>query len=180
MNTLADLLTALRQILRDPQAAVWSDAELTHALRQGLQRYVAPDLLEVATLSDYVWLAPLAPVVTMAALVYNRVYQTQAVDGRLGATARRIMAEVVEGDQRIFLGPPREFEVDKLFRALVKLGIATGASLEGAVHSHTRRAREAGCTPDEIRQVVLLATTTLGFPSMMAALSWVDDVLNRA
>lgn len=32
------------------------------------------------------------------------------------------MAEVVEGDQRIFLGPPRELEVDKLFRALVKLG----------------------------------------------------------
>jgi hypothetical protein len=28
-----------------------------------------------------------------------------------------------------------------------------------------------------IRHVVLLATTTLGFPGMMAALTWVEDVL---
>ncbi|MEW6180239.1 MAG: hypothetical protein AB1522_09960 [Chloroflexota bacterium] len=41
MNTLADLLTALRQILRDPQAAVWSDAELTHALRQAYHDLLA-------------------------------------------------------------------------------------------------------------------------------------------
>jgi alkylhydroperoxidase/carboxymuconolactone decarboxylase family protein YurZ len=62
-------------------------------------------------------------------------------------------------------------------RALVKLALAVGARLEGAVHSHTRRALDAGCTPDEIRHAILLATTTLGFPTMMAALSWVDDVL---
>ena len=64
-------------------------------------------------------------------------------------------------------------------RALVKLAIAVGAWREGAVHSHTRRALEAGCTADEIRHLVVLATTTLGFPSMMAALSWVDDVLTK-
>jgi alkylhydroperoxidase/carboxymuconolactone decarboxylase family protein YurZ len=48
--------------------------------------------------------------------------------------------------------------------------------MEGAVHSHTR-ALEAGCTPGEIRHVVLLATMTIGFPAMMSAMSWVDDVL---
>ena len=69
--------------------------------------------------------------------------------------------------------------LDVKTRSLVKLGIAAGAWREGAVHSHTRRALDAGCTPDEIRQVVLLATTTLGFPSMMAVMTWVDDVLNR-
>jgi alkylhydroperoxidase/carboxymuconolactone decarboxylase family protein YurZ len=62
-------------------------------------------------------------------------------------------------------------------RALTKLGIALGARMEGAVHSHTRRALEAGCTPGEIRHGVLLATTTIGFPAMMSAMSWVDDVL---
>jgi 4-carboxymuconolactone decarboxylase len=62
-------------------------------------------------------------------------------------------------------------------RALVKLAIAIGALREGAVHSHARRALQAGCAPDEIRHVALLATTTLGFPSMMAALTWVEDVL---
>ncbi|HVR36762.1 MAG TPA: carboxymuconolactone decarboxylase family protein [Methylomirabilota bacterium] len=65
-------------------------------------------------------------------------------------------------------------------RALVKLALAAGAQLEGAVHSHTRRAVEAGCTADELRHVVLLATTTLGFPEMMATMSWVDDVLRPA
>jgi 4-carboxymuconolactone decarboxylase len=62
--------------------------------------------------------------------------------------------------------------------ALVKLGIASGAKMEGAVHSHTRRALEAGASPEEIRHAVLLAVTTLGFPSMMAILSWVDEILD--
>ena len=66
--------------------------------------------------------------------------------------------------------------LDGKTRALVKLGIAVGAQLEGAVHSHVRRSLEAGATIDECRHVVLLATTTIGFPSMMAALSWVEDV----
>lgn len=64
--------------------------------------------------------------------------------------------------------------------ALVKLGIATGARLEGAVHSHCRRALEAGASCEEIRHVILLAVTTLGFPSMMAALSWVDETIEKA
>lgn len=65
--------------------------------------------------------------------------------------------------------------LDVKSRALIKLGIAAGARLEGAVHSHTRRALREGCTPEEIRHAILLATTTLGFPTMMAAMSWVDD-----
>lgn len=60
--------------------------------------------------------------------------------------------------------------------ALVKLSIAVGARLEGAVHSHVRRSLEAGATVDECRHVILLSTTTIGFPAMMAALSWVEDV----
>ncbi len=60
---------------------------------------------------------------------------------------------------------------------LVKLGIAIGARLEGAVHSHARRALEAGASVEEVRHAVRLAVTTVGFPSMMASLSWVNDVL---
>jgi alkylhydroperoxidase/carboxymuconolactone decarboxylase family protein YurZ len=60
---------------------------------------------------------------------------------------------------------------------LVKLGIAIGARMEGATHAHVRRARAAGATPAEVRHVALLAATTIGFPNMMAALSWIDDVL---
>ena len=67
--------------------------------------------------------------------------------------------------------------LDNKTRALVKLALAVGGQMEGAVHSHARRALEAGCTPDELRHVVVLGTTTLGFPSMMKTLSWVDDLL---
>jgi 4-carboxymuconolactone decarboxylase len=67
--------------------------------------------------------------------------------------------------------------LDGKSRALVKLAIAVGGQMEGAVHSHTRRAVEAGCSADEIRHVVLLSITTLGFPNMMKALSWVEDVV---
>lgn len=68
--------------------------------------------------------------------------------------------------------------LDERTRALVKLAISTGARLEGAVHSHARKAIDAGITPDEMRHVALLALPTIGFPSMMAALSWIEDILD--
>lgn len=67
--------------------------------------------------------------------------------------------------------------LERKTQALVKLGIALGARMEGAVHSHVRKALEAGATPDEVRHAAILGTTTIGFPNMMAGLSWVDDVL---
>ena len=70
--------------------------------------------------------------------------------------------------------------LDDKTRELVKLALSIGAKLEGAVHSHTRRALEAGATPMVIRHLVLLGLTTLGFPSTIAALSWVEDVLKKA
>ena len=70
--------------------------------------------------------------------------------------------------------------LDAKTRSLIKLGIAIGARHEGSAHSQARKAIEAGATPDEIRHAVLQATTTVGFPTMMAGLSWVDDVLKES
>ena len=67
--------------------------------------------------------------------------------------------------------------LDEKTRELVKLGLAVGARMEGAVHSHARKALAAGATPDEIRHAILLAIPTVGFPTMMAALTWVEDEL---
>lgn len=61
--------------------------------------------------------------------------------------------------------------------ALVKLAIAVGMQQEGAVHAHARRAIDAGCKAEDLEHAVLLAVTTLGFPRMMAAYSWVEDVV---
>lgn len=62
-------------------------------------------------------------------------------------------------------------------RALIKLGISIGAWLEGAVHSHVRKALEAGANAQEIRHTALLSLPTIGFPSTMAVLTWIDDIL---
>ena len=67
--------------------------------------------------------------------------------------------------------------LDKKNRELLKLAMAVGARLEGAVHSHTRRAIEAGAEAEEVYHVVLLGVTTLGFPHTVAALTWVEDDL---
>lgn len=67
--------------------------------------------------------------------------------------------------------------LDERTAELVKLGISIGAGMSGATHSHTRKALEAGASKDEIIHSVLMATTTIGFPSMMRGLAWVQDVL---
>ncbi|QDT02279.1 Carboxymuconolactone decarboxylase family protein [Rubripirellula lacrimiformis] len=64
--------------------------------------------------------------------------------------------------------------------ALVKLAISLGSGLEGAAHSHCRKALEAGCTPDDLRHVALVSAPTIGFPTMMRARSWVEDVIAKA
>jgi 4-carboxymuconolactone decarboxylase len=66
--------------------------------------------------------------------------------------------------------------LDNKTRALIKLAISTGARLEGAVHSHVRKALKAGVTKKEMQHAVMLSLPTIGLPSMMAALSWIDDV----
>jgi 4-carboxymuconolactone decarboxylase len=62
-------------------------------------------------------------------------------------------------------------------RRLIKLGIAIGESSEGAVKSHARQALELGVPAAEIRHAVLLSMTTIGFPGMIAASEWVEEVL---
>jgi len=58
---------------------------------------------------------------------------------------------------------------------LIQLAAAAAVHSEGSVHSHARRARKAGATPDEINHALLLLTSTIGFPAVAAALSWLDD-----
>ncbi|MCC7209344.1 MAG: carboxymuconolactone decarboxylase family protein [Anaerolineae bacterium] len=69
--------------------------------------------------------------------------------------------------------------LDEKTRQLVKLAMAVGAQMEGATHAHTRRALEMGLPADAIKHVVLLAMTTLGFPSTVSAFTWVMDELDK-
>jgi len=69
--------------------------------------------------------------------------------------------------------------LDARTRRLVKLGIALGAGLEGSVHAHVRNALAEGIAAAELRHVVLLGLTTVGFPASMAAFAWVNDGLEK-
>jgi 4-carboxymuconolactone decarboxylase len=60
---------------------------------------------------------------------------------------------------------------------LIQLAAAAAIRSEGAVHSHARQALALGAKPEEIYHSVILLTSTIGFPSVSAALCWVDDVI---
>ncbi len=62
-------------------------------------------------------------------------------------------------------------------RHLVQLAAAAAIRSEGAVHSHARRAVEAGASAEEVRHAIVLLTSTIGFPTVVAAMTWADDVL---
>ncbi len=69
--------------------------------------------------------------------------------------------------------------LDEKAERLVKLAIAVGGGLEGAVRSHTRRGIAAGLSPEEIQHVAVLGITTVGWPSAIAALSWIHDEFEK-
>lgn len=61
-------------------------------------------------------------------------------------------------------------------KRLVKLALSIGAASEGAVHSHTRRAKAEGIEPAALHQVALLAIGPLGLPRAVAAKTWIEDI----
>jgi alkylhydroperoxidase/carboxymuconolactone decarboxylase family protein YurZ len=69
--------------------------------------------------------------------------------------------------------------IDRTSVRLVKLALAIGASSEGAVHSHVRRAMGEGVSKEEIKQVALLAIPTLGFPQAVRVLTWIEDITDK-
>lgn len=67
--------------------------------------------------------------------------------------------------------------IDEKTGHLIQLAASAAVRSEGAVHSHARRALDAGAKPEELHHALLLITSTIGFPTVSAAISWVDDLL---
>jgi alkylhydroperoxidase/carboxymuconolactone decarboxylase family protein YurZ len=67
--------------------------------------------------------------------------------------------------------------LDEKMSHLIQMAGAAAVRSEGSVHSHARRALEAGATPDELYHTLLLLTSTIGFPTVSAAISWIDDII---
>jgi alkylhydroperoxidase/carboxymuconolactone decarboxylase family protein YurZ len=73
----------------------------------------------------------------------------------------------------------KEGPIKEKHAQLIQLAAAAAIRSEGAVHSHARRALQAGATKKEIYHAIILLTTTIGFPTVSAALSWVNDVIGK-
>jgi len=87
--------------------------------------------------------------------------------------------EVAEAYERLGKEVHRAGPLDDHTRALVKIAISIGAGLEGAVHSHARKALEAGVTEKELLHAAVLAMPTIGLPGTVRALTWVRDVTEK-
>ena len=72
-----------------------------------------------------------------------------------------------------------EGPIDEKSAHLIQIAAAASIRSEGSVHSHTRRAMEAGATPDEIYHSIILLTSIIGFPTVAAALSWANDIIEK-
>jgi AhpD family alkylhydroperoxidase len=73
----------------------------------------------------------------------------------------------------------QEGPLDEKTAHLIQLGAAATLRSEGAVHSHVRRALEAGARPEEIHHAIMVLTSTIGFPNVAAALRWAEDVIRE-
>lgn len=69
--------------------------------------------------------------------------------------------------------------LDAKCRRLVKLGIAIGIESEGDVQSHVLQALSEGISPEEIRHAIIQTLTTAGFPRMIAAMAWAEEILAK-
>ncbi len=69
--------------------------------------------------------------------------------------------------------------LDEKTSQLIQIAAAASIRSEGAVHSHARRALKAGAKSEDIYHAIILLTSTIGFPAVSAALSWIDDVMKK-
>ena len=90
---------------------------------------------------------------------------------------RERFPEVAEANDALGQATRSAGPLDERTQRLIRLGIAIGAQAEGAVKASVRKALDQGIGPDEVRHVAMLAVTTGGFPTAIAGLDWIEEVL---
>lgn len=92
-------------------------------------------------------------------------------------TLVQLYPEVFQAHEQLGAELKKAGPLDEKTLQLIQLAAAGATGSEGAVHSHTRRALAAGASADEIRHALLSLISTIGFPKVMATISWCGDVL---
>ena len=85
--------------------------------------------------------------------------------------------EVIDAVEHLGSATRKCGPIDEKTSHLIQLAAAASIRSEGSVHSHVRRALGTGASPDEIYHALTLLISTIGFPTVAAAMSWADDVI---
>ena len=86
-------------------------------------------------------------------------------------------ATVLQSHQELGKAVREAGPIDEKTTHLIQLAAAATGRSEGGVHSHAKRALQAGATADEIYHSLILLTSTIGFPNVAASLSWAKDII---
>jgi alkylhydroperoxidase/carboxymuconolactone decarboxylase family protein YurZ len=78
-----------------------------------------------------------------------------------------------------YSGSSQSLPLERKTQHLVKLGTAIGIGSEGDVQNLCAQALADGLSPEAIRHAVLLTATTAGFPAMIAAMQWAEEIMAK-
>lgn len=92
-------------------------------------------------------------------------------------TLRQRHGKFINAIEALGQAAKQEGPLDAKSGHLIQLAAAAAIRSEGAVHSHTRRALEAGAEAGEVYHSLILLTSTVGFPTVVAAMTWAEDVI---
>jgi 4-carboxymuconolactone decarboxylase len=96
-------------------------------------------------------------------------------------TINRFFPGVLEGHRALQAAAAEGGPLDERTRELILLGAFTVGRQEGGFKAHCRRALQAGATPDEVRQAVVITMSNVASIEVVAdALLWVDEVVTAS
>jgi len=88
-------------------------------------------------------------------------------------------ADLIEAVEALSKAARTSGPLDEKTGHLIQLGAAAAIHSKGSVCSHAARALASGATLAEIQHAIIVLTSTIGFPTVAAALSWVDDMMEK-
>lgn len=86
-------------------------------------------------------------------------------------------AELIQAVEALGSAARKSGPLDEKTVQLIQLGAAAAIGSKGSLRSHALRALEAGATQEEVRHAIIVLTSTIGFPTVAAALARMDDVI---
>ncbi|MGZ8382574.1 MAG: carboxymuconolactone decarboxylase family protein [Nitrospira sp.] len=88
----------------------------------------------------------------------------------------RVQMEFITAVETLGKALKEQGPLDSKAAHLLQLAASIAIHSEKSVHSHVRQAQDNGHKRG-VRHAIILLTSTIGFPTVSAALSWAEDIL---